>query len=86
MKRNAVENMLVPLLGTKDLIGKNGKSLSLAIRTLLRRQHKTIRKMISKAPECYRLTDGTIPPILYLMKAELLYELDKMREGGRERV
>lgn len=79
---DAFEKMIVPMLGSRDLIGRNGKYLSSEVAKLLRAQHAKVMELV-KAQTVYQAGEGE--SWLAIDKDDLLAALDRMTQGGGKR-
>ena len=66
----------------KALKHREGSYSNDVISKLLRKEHAAVRRMVKKKPQEYRLTDGTIPPILSMFAADILAALDRRKMKG----
>lgn len=77
---DAFRKMIIPMLGTSDLIGKNGKYLSSEVAKLLRAQHKKVVRMVKAQPaNLYEVSRATND---WISKSDLLAALDRRATGG----
>lgn len=82
----AFSKMILPLLGTKDLIGKNGKYLSAEVRTLLRKEHAAVVRMVRdvtrKSLSFYDDNEGDRAIAISLASRDILAALAKRDQAG----
>ena len=79
MKGDRFEKMAHDVYGTPC---RTKAEVVLRCAKLLRNEHRAVRMMVKKKPQEYRLTDGTIPPILSMFAADILAALDRRKMKG----